>query len=185
MASWQIPTDYRGDSLEILARIEAAREGDTIPLRAQWISRLGAPFGANWSAYPASDLPLVWLLGQVARVTGVFAAANLALLLATVTAALSFYGCARWLRVRWEWAFASALLFAFTFQTFGRGLPHLFLVFSWTVPPALLTSGLVAGSRRLKFGSSSGLFCVITATVIGAGNPYTLFLFLQLLGWAV
>jgi phosphoglycerol transferase len=183
--SWRIPTDYRGDSLEILARIEAASEGDTIPLRAQWITRLGAPFGANWSAYPASDLLLVWVLGQIARGIGVFAAANLALLLATVSAAVAFYGCARWLRHRWEWAFAGALLFAFTFQTFSRGLPHLFLVFSWTVPLALLVCGLVAGSHRLRLKGWMGVFCLGTAAAIGAGNPYTLFLFLQLLGWAL
>lgn len=183
--SWAIPTDYRGDTLEILARIAAAAEGDTIPLQAQVISRLGAPFGANWSAYPSSDMLLVLLIGQVAKVTGVFAAANLALLLATVTAALSFYGCARWLRARWEWAFAGAMLFAFTFQTFHRGLPHLFLVFSWTVPPALLACGLVAASRRLRFASAGGAFCVATGVLIGIGNPYVLFLFLQLLGWAL
>jgi hypothetical protein len=183
--SWAIPTDYRGDTLEILARIAAAAEGDALPLQPQIISRLGAPFGANWSAYPSSDLLLVWLIGQLARVVGVFTAANIALLLATVTSAVAFYACTRWLRARWEWAFAGALLFAFTCQTFHRGLPHLFLVFSWTVPLALLTCGLVAASRRLQLPGWSGGFCVATAAVIGVGNPYILFLFLQLLGWAI
>ncbi|MEN9636540.1 MAG: hypothetical protein RL077_4944, partial [Verrucomicrobiota bacterium] len=185
LASWSVPTDYRGDSLEIFARIQAAAEGNTLPLQPQVISRLGAPFGANWSAYPTSDLPLVCALGWLARGVGVFAAANLALLLATVSAALAFYGCARWLRARWEWAFAGALLFAFTFQTFSRGLPHLFLVFAWTVPPALLACGFVATSRRLQLRSGSGMFCVAIAAVIGVSNPYTLFLFLQLLAWAL
>lgn len=185
LASWSVPTDYRGDSLEIFARIQAAAEGNTLPLQPQVISRLGAPFGANWNAYPTSDLPLVCALGWLARGVGVFAAANLALLLATVSAALAFYGCARWLRARWEWAFAGALLFAFTFQTFSRGLPHLFLVFAWTVPPALLACGLVATSRRLQLRSGSGMFCVAIAAVIGVSNPYTLFLFLQLLAWAL
>ena len=185
VASWTVPTEYSGDALEILARIAAAAEGDTAPLRPQVISRLGAPFGANWSAYPASDLPLVMVLGGLARVVGVFAAANLALLLATVSAALAFYGCARWLRARWEWAMAGGLLFAFTFQTFSRGLPHLFLLFAWTVPLALLCCGLVASSRRLRLRGASGLFCVGVALVIGVGNPYTLFLFVQLLGWAL
>jgi hypothetical protein len=184
-ASWSVPTEYDGDALEILARIAAAAEGDTKPLTPQVISRLGAPFGANWSAYPSSDLLLVWLLGQVARVIGVFAAANLALLLGTVTSALAFYGCTRWLRARWEWAFAGALLFAFTVQTFHRGLAHLFLLYSWTVPLALLACGLVAASRRLQLWGWSGGFCLATAAAIGVGNPYTLFLFLQLLGWAV
>ena len=183
--SWTIPTDYRGDTLEILARIAAAAEGDTLPLRPQIISRLGAPFGANWSAYPSSDLLLVWGIGQIARVVGVFTAANIALLLATVTSALAFYACARWLRVRWEWAFVGALLFAFTCQTFNRGLPHLFLVFSWTVPLALLASGIVAASRRLRMPGWTAGFCVATAAAIGVGNPYILFLFLQLLGWAL
>lgn len=184
-ASWAVPTDYSGDALEILARISAAQEGDTTPLQPQVVSRLGAPFGANWSAYPSSDLPLMVGLGWLARGIGVFAAANLALLLATVSAALAFYGCARWLRTRWEWAFAGALLFAFTFQTFSRGLPHLFLLFAWTVPLALLSCGLVASSRRLRLRGWSGAFCLGVALVIGVGNPYTLFLFLQLLGWAL
>ena len=185
LASWNVPTEYNGDTLEILARIAAAAEGDTKPLRPQIISRLGAPFGANWSAYPASDMLLVLLIGQIAKVVGVFTAANIALLLATVTSALAFYGCARWLRGRWEWAFAGALLFAFTFQTFHRGLSHLFLVFSWTVPMALLACGFVAESRRLQWWSWRGGFCVATAALIGVGNPYILFLFLQLLGWAM
>ena len=185
VASWTVPTDYSGDSLEILARIAAAAEGETGLLQSQTIGRLAAPFGANWSAYPSSDLPLVVLLGKLARVVGVFAAANLALLLATVSAALAFYGCARWLRTRWEWAFAGALLFAFTFQTFSRGLPHLFLVFAWTVPLALMCAGLVASSRRLRLRAWSGMFCLSVGLVIGVGNPYTLFLFLQLLGWGV
>jgi hypothetical protein len=184
-ASWTTPTEYGGDALEILARIQASAEGDTVPLRPQIISRLGAPFGANWSAYPSSDLLLVWLLGRLARWVGVFGAANLAMLGATVSAAVAFYGCARWLRARWEWAFAGALLFAFTFQTFSRGLPHLFLLFSWTVPVGLLAAGVIAASRRMCWRSWRGGFCVAAAVVIGIGNPYTLFLFLQLLGWAL
>ena len=184
-ASWSLPTIYGGDALEIYARIAAAAEGDAAPLHPQVISRLGAPHGANWNAYPSSDILLLWAIGQLAGLVGVFPAANAALLLANLTAALALYGCARWLRARWEWAFAAALLFAFTLQTFQRGISHLFLIFSWTVPLALLASGLVAGSRRLQPGRATGLFCVATAAAIGAGNPYVLFLFLQLMGWAL
>lgn len=35
VSSWNRPTDYRGDSLEILARIEAASEGDLAPFRVE------------------------------------------------------------------------------------------------------------------------------------------------------
>lgn len=184
-ARWTVPADYGGESLEMLARIKASSEGDLAPLRPQVMSRLGAPFGANWSAYPSSDLLLLWTLGQVARVTGVGVAANLALLLAVVSAAWSFYGCARWLRLRWEWAMAGALLFAFTFQSFNRGLPHLLLAFSWTVPLAILSCALVATSRRLRWRSLSGVGVLATSAVIGVSNPYALFLYLQLMGWAL
>lgn len=180
-----MPTDYRGDTLEILARIKAASEGDTVPLMPQVIKRLGAPFGADWSAYPSSDLLLLILLGRIARVVGVFAAANIGLLVATLSSALTFYGCARWLRTRWEWAFAGALLFAFTYQTFHRGLAHLFVVYSWTVPLILLSCGLVAASRRLQWRRGAGLFCLGTGAVVGVGNPYVLLLYFQLLGWAL
>lgn len=184
-AAWNVPSNYGGDALEILTRIEASAEGDTVPLHAQIIQRLGAPFGADWNAYPSSDLFLLWGLGRVARWIGVFPTANLAVLLATVTAALAFYGCARWLRARWEWSFVGALLFAFTYQTFHRGLPHLFIIYSWTVPPALVTCGIVAASRRVRPRNGAGLFCLLTAVAIGISNPYNLFLYCQLLGWAV
>lgn len=48
--------------MEIFARIQAAAGGNTVPMQPQVIARLGAPFGPNWSAYPTSDLPLVWAL---------------------------------------------------------------------------------------------------------------------------
>jgi hypothetical protein len=184
-ASWRVPTEFSGDALEILAHVQAATEGEAVPLRPQVISRLGAPFGANWSAYPTSDQPLLWAIGALARGIGIYPAVNLALLGATVSAALAFFGCARWLRVRWEWAAAGALIFAFTFQTFHRGLTHLLLTFSWTVPPALLCCALIAKSRRLRLLGGGGAFCLATALVLGVSNPYTLFMFLQLAAWAL
>ncbi len=184
-ASWNLPTDYSGDSFEVLARIRAAAEGDTVPLGSQVISRLGAPFGANWNAYPASDLPLIWLIGAATRVIGFYPAVNLALLLATVSSAVSFYYCARWLRWRWEWSMGAALVFAFTFQTFTRGLAHFTLVFSWTVPLALVSCALIAASRRVEMRRRGGLFCLFSAAVLGLSNPYNLFFYLQLLGWAL
>jgi hypothetical protein len=184
-AQWSVPAEYTGESLEILARIKAASEGDLAPLQPQVMSRLGAPFGANWSAYPSSDMLLVWTLGQVARVTGVAVAANLALLLAVLSAAWSFYACARWLRLQWEWAMAGALLFAFTFQTFNRGLQHLLIAFSWTVPLAILSVALVASSRRMHWRSKWGAVVLVSALGIGVSNPYLLFLYLQLMGLAL
>ncbi|MGH7947060.1 MAG: hypothetical protein ACREF9_18945, partial [Opitutaceae bacterium] len=183
--SWRIPTDYYTDAHEALARLKAASEGDVWPTRPQIISRLGAPFGANWNAYPAPDKPLMLVLGGLVHAVGLFAAANLGLMLAQVSAVLAFYLAARWLRYRWEWAAAGALLFGYTYHTFHRGLAHFSLVFTWTVPLGLVAVWLVAGSRRIEWRRPGALLCVLAAIALGSSNPYNLFFWLQLMGWAV
>ncbi len=183
--SWRIPTDYYVDAHETLARLKAASEGDVWPLRSQVISRLGAPFGAHWNAYPAPDKPLMLALGSLVHLLGLYATANLGYLLAQVTAALAFYFTARWLRCRWEWAAAGALLFAYTYHTFHRGLAHFSLIFTWTVPLGLAAVWLVAASHRLAWRRPAAIFCVLTAIALGSSNPYNLFFWLQLMAWAL
>ncbi len=184
-ASWRLPTSYSGDAHEILARLEAAAEGDIWPGKSQVISRLGAPFGAYWNGYPTPDKLLMIALGGLSRGVGLFLAANLGLLLAQVSAALAFYWVARWLRVRWEWAVAGALCFAYTYATFYRGLAHFSLLFSWTVPLGLWAVWLVARSRRLEWRRPGALGCLGAAVALGAHNPYNLYFWLQLMGWAL
>lgn len=184
-ADWAVPTDYAGDAHEVLARIKAAGEGETWPLRSQEIQRLGAPFGADWNAYPTPDKPLMLALGALAKGIGLFAAANFGLLLAQVSAALAFYLVARRLAVRWEWAWAGALWFAYTYHTFHRGLAHFSFVFTWTVPVGLLAVWLVAQSQRLRWYSGGAAVCGAAALGLGWGNPYLLLFWGQLLVWAL
>lgn len=185
VASWHLPTDYGGDSHEILARLQAASEGDILPATPQVMTRLGAPFGAHWNGYPTPDKLLMLALGGLAKLAGLFAAANAGLLLAQMSAAAAFYLVARWLRVRWEWALTGALLFAYSYSTFHRGLAHFSLIFTWTVPLGLLAVWLVAGSRRLEWRRPGALLCLGAAAALGAHNPYNLFFWLQLMGWAL
>jgi phosphoglycerol transferase len=124
-------------------------------------------------------------VGVLSKVVGLFAAANLALVFAQVAAALAFYLVARWLRVRPEWAVMGGLLFAYTYSTFYRGLAHFSLVFTWTVPVGLLAVWLVAGSRRLEWRRPGAFACLGAAVALGAHNPYNLFFWLQLMGWAL
>ncbi len=183
--SWAIPTDYYIDAHETLARLKAASEGNLVPLQPQVIDRLGAPFGAHWNSYPSPDKPLMLALGALVPVFGLFATANLGLMLAQVSSALAFYLVARWLRARWEWAAAGAVLFAFTYHTFHRGLSHFSLVFTWTIPLGLVAVLLIAGSRRLEWRRPGAALCLVLAVAFGASNPYNLFFWLQLLGWAL
>ncbi len=185
LASWQYPTDYYIDAHETLARLQAASEGELVPLRPQVIDRLGAPFGAHWNGYPTPDKPLMVALGGLVHLLGLYPAANLGLLLAQVSAALAFYFAARWLRCRWEWAAAGALLFAYTYHTFHRGLSHFSLIFIWTIPLGLLAVWLVSSSRRLQWDRPGALLCIGIAVAFGTSNPYNLFFWLQLMGWAV
>lgn len=178
---WRIPTDHVGDAHEMLARIKATAEGETWPLTPQVIDRLGAPFGAHWNAYPTPDKPLMLFLGGLANAIGLFAAANTGLLLAQLSAALAFYFTARWLRCRWEWAWAGALLFAYTYHTFHRGLAHFSLIFTWTVPLGLLAVWLVAQSKRLEWRSPGAAVCLGVALALGVSNPYYLLFWGQLL----
>lgn len=184
-ADWAVPLDYSGDAHEMLTRIKAASEGDTLPMARQVLRRLGAPWGAHWNAYPTPDKLLVIALGGLARFVGVPAAANLALLLATLSAAASFYFVARRLHAAWEWAGACAVLFAFTYSVFHRGLSHLLLVFTWTVPLGLLCCWYVARRKPLGWGSRQAWLCLLAAFSLGVSNPYNLFFWIQLLGWAL
>ncbi len=183
--SWRLPTDYIGDAHEMLARIKAASEGDTWPLTPQVIERLGAPFGAHWNAYPTPDKPLLLALGALAHAIGLFAAANAGLLLAQISASLAFYVTARWLRCRWEWAWAGALLFSYTYHAFHRGLAHFSFVFTWTVPLGLLAVWLVAQSKRLEWRSPGAWLCCGVGLAFGVSNPYNLLFWGQLLLWAL
>ncbi|MBL9189238.1 MAG: hypothetical protein JNK23_17280 [Opitutaceae bacterium] len=185
LEQWRLPTDYSGDAHEMLARIKAAAENDTSPWTPQRIDRLGAPFGAQWNGYPTPDKPLMWLLGELAAVCGLFAVANLGLLIAQLSAALAFYFTARWLRCRWEWAWVGALLFAYTYHSFQRGLAHFSFVFTWTVPLGLLAIWLVAQSRRLEWRSGGAVVCLGVALALGVSNPYNLLFWGQLLVWAL
>ena len=183
--SWHLPTQYSGDAHETLARLQAAAEGDTGLFKSQVIERLGAPFGAHWNAYPTPDKLLMSALGLLVPALGLYFTANLALVLAQISAAVAFYVAARWLRCRWEWACAGGLIFAYTYHTFHRGLAHFSLLFTWTVPLGLLAAWLVAGSHHLAWKSRGAGLCLVAATALGVSNPYNLFFWLQLMAWAV
>jgi phosphoglycerol transferase len=183
--TWTFPLKYRGDAVQVLGWIQAASEGDYLPFWSATVTRLGAPYQANWNDYPMYERVTIGLLGIVAKLFGLFAAANFGVLLGHLLSAISFYACCRFLKGSIIWSFVGALLFSFTYYHFFRGLQHLFLAFSFPVPWAILSCWLVASSKRLRLGNRLWWVCLITALCMGLGNPYNLNFYLQLLGLSI
>jgi hypothetical protein len=184
-STWGVPLQYTSDSLQVLGWIQGAADLDYLPFASKIIHRLGAPYPANWNDLPMYEEILTFVLGLAARWFGLMQASNLGLLMSYVPSALAFYGCCRMLRYARLWSFVGALLFAFTFYNWRRHLFHLFLSFSYVIPLALVTSWLVLASKRLRLGGREFWFCVITSFVMGLSNPYSLNVFLQLLGFSI
>lgn len=183
--AWAQPTAYSGDALEVLARMKAGAEGDLVPFAAQRVERLGAPFTADWSAYPMPERLQVFVLGQLARVTGVPFASNFGLMVSFALAAgVFFWAMRRWLRVATPWAVLGALLFAFNASVVQRGLAHFSFVMTWVVPLGLAACWLVARAAPVRRWSAEFWWCVAAGAALGAHNTYYLFFWLQLIGWA-
>lgn len=180
-AAWQIPAIYHGDGLQILGWIQAAAEGDYQVLGTSFISRLGAPFEANWNDYPMYEKPFCILLGYVARICGLYVAANIGMLFTHMSAAMGFYLAARWLRWNRWWSGVAAVVFALQYYLSFRGLGHLLLALPYALPFALLGSWLITRDRDIRHRSGNWWLCVVTGFVMGASNPYFLYIYLQLI----
>jgi phosphoglycerol transferase len=169
---WYTPPEYDIDALETLARIKLASEQGLSSLVTRIMPRLGAPFGADWSSYPMPDGPVFWLLGKLAKFFGLVATGHLAVLLAHLVNVLTFYFCSRTLGHRAPFAACAALLFAFSHYNLSRGLSHLSFMLSFTAPAVLLVSWLIGSSREFLRHRRWQVFCLATAAVTAAGNPY-------------
>lgn len=172
-SDWGRPQWLEGDPVEVYTRVKIAGEqpGHAL-LRFNHIARLGAPTGADWTAYPAPDRLVFVLTGLLGRVVGVIAAINLVAALILGLNAASFYLCARWLRYRVEWALAGALLFAFAAYNVRWGIT-LSLSQVFVIPPLLL---LCAHAARRGAAAGSNRSWIVLATLLalwlGWANPY-------------
>lgn len=170
---WTQPHWLEGDPLEVYARVKIASEQPWSSLISFIrIDRLGAPFGADWSAYPVPDKLVFFLTGRLALGLGLIAAVQVVSAVILSLNALSFFLCARWLRWRWEWAAAMALVFALSSYNVRWGIT-LSLGQSFTFPPLLLLCARAA--RRGAGGPLHRGWHVLAAALglwLGLGNPY-------------
>lgn len=180
-AAWKTPIAYDGDSLQILGWIKASSEGDYLPFHSKLTKRLGAPYTANWNDYAMYEEFLTFTLGRLTNWFDLFTASNLGIMGCYVTSVLSFYACSRLLRHRKEWALTFAVLFAFSYYNTFRGLPHLLLSYTFTVPLAVVSSWLVLASKRIQRGNFFWWFVLAAGVVLGFNNPYNLNMYFQLM----
>ena len=166
--------------LSLFATIKAASEGHVLPFVFNNVPELGAPHTADWNDYPLTEKPLVILTGWLARAIGVFAAANVALMLAQVLAAVSFYAAARLLGGAWLWAFSGAMVFAFARYAFAQGLHHLTVTYCWHVPLCLIVGIWMMRGVGIEFGTGRFRFALLVALITGAQNTYYTNMFAQL-----
>ncbi len=178
--NWSVPVDYSEDCPMELGWMYSAAEGDFIPFLSKTVHRLGAPYVANWNDWPVWGEELIFLHGLMARWFGLFVASNLAILLGYVTSALGFYAVCRLLKLRREWSFVGAVLFAFTYFHAYRNLHHLLHTYSYAVPFALLSAWLIGFSRGMGWRDWRPWLCLGTAAAMSITNPYNLNLFGQL-----
>jgi len=183
--SWQTPLDYlsdpqKGDVFENFAWIKAAGDGHMSPFFYSFIPELGAPHVANWDDFPLPEKPLLILTGWLAHAIGLFAAANMAVLLGQVLAALSFFAACRLLNGSWIWSFAGALVFAFSRYAFSHGLHHLEVLYYWHLPLCLVVCEWLFRGDGMKLGERRFVFALIVAFVTGIQHIYYTFIFVQL-----
>jgi hypothetical protein len=173
-----------GDEAYIYAAVKAVQDGEIGLFGSKHVHRLGAPFGANWNDFPSTEDFLYFLTGQLARVTGVIAAVDAAYLGAILLAAMSFYLVGRYMRWRWVFCFAGAVLYGWSYYMTHRSVSHFNLIFYWPCPFWLLVCWWTAGRGGIVFGEKKFWFSVAVVFFTAWNNPYYASMFLQLLGLA-
>jgi phosphoglycerol transferase len=182
--SWQTPLTYlsdpaKGDVIGFLAQFKAAEEGHLCPFLFTNVPELGAPYVANWDDFPIPEKMILWLTGLLARLVGLFAAANLFVMLGQMLAAVSFYAACRILGGGWILACAGGLVFAFSTYAFAHGLHHLPVLYYWHVPLCLVVCQWIFCEEGIKWGERRLVFALVVALITGLQNVYYTNMFVQ------
>jgi hypothetical protein len=168
---WAAPQWLEGDPLEVYARVKIAHEQpvDTL-FNLTKVDALGAPIRADWTGYPAPDRVIFVLTGRLAGLVGLIAAIQWMSAVILGLNAVSFYLCARWLRWRWEWAAALAMVFALCTYNVRWGITLSFSQ-TFTLPPLILVCALAA-RRGVALTRGWTMLAAGLGLWLGQGNPY-------------
>ena len=146
------------------ATLRANSAGDAAPFSWKTVSRLNAPFTANWTDWPSLDELHGLVLLLLANVFGVFGGLNAVLLLGHLLAAGTFYGVARAGGSARLWSFVGGLAYGLAPFMFAQSPHHSGVQWAWHVPLFTLVwrwvatdPGIEPWSRRFKEATGIGL----------------------------
>ena len=103
----------KSDIVAVYAWLKASSAGEAVPFAWKTVSRLNAPFTANWTDWPSLDELHGFALLILANLFGVFGGLNAALLLGHLLAAGAFYFVARVSGTSQLWSFVGGLAYGF------------------------------------------------------------------------
>jgi len=167
---WRIPLRYVHDDLLVFGLTKAHAEGAIGVFGTKIVPRLNAPFSANWNDFPITEDLMFGAIGSAARMLGVFAAANLAFLLASLLAGWAFYIAARWLSYVRIFCAVGAVAFALPSLLFQRGIGHLMLASFWYIPILLAALEKVRDERRSLPTAQWAAGGAVFAVLVGLGS---------------
>jgi len=177
--NFSIPTRYEADSHYILGMMKLAKDGDLGLFTHIETSSLGAPFRGQLNDFIEAERVIVWLGGQIARVTGLMPAANTMVLLSCVVASVSFYASARLWRISNLHSFVFAIIYAFLPQS-QRSLDHLGIAFSGLLPLQFYCCWYLATVQKVSWRSFRFKLTLAVGLLSGFLNIYWIFFFTQL-----
>jgi hypothetical protein len=163
----------------LYAEVKAAKEGHFAPFQFKTVPELGAPYEGNWSDFPLTEYFQYYVPGLLARVIGVFAAVNFAIMMEFVLAAVAFYTACRLSRCSWIWSFAGAVVFAFSRYVFAHGAQHITCTYCWHIPLCILVGRWIFMEKGIQFGEWRFVFALCVAYVTGVQSPYYTNMFAQ------
>ena len=194
LSDFRRPASYledpsKSDIMWVYASLKANTEGEASPMLWKTVSRLNAPFEANWTDWPSLDELHGLVLVLCARVFGVFGGLNVTLLLGHLLAAGTFFGVARLGGCSTLWSFVGGLAYGLSPYMFAQSPHHSGIEWAWHVPLFTLVwrwvatdPGIKLWSRGFKQATGIGLltgllnvyytniFCQLT--LLGAGIQY-------------
>jgi len=163
----------------VLGMMKLAEQGDLGLFSHIYTDTLGAPFRGQLNDFVQTERVIIWLGGQVARVTGLMPAANIILILSCLVAAFSFYSAARLWRVSRVVSWTLALAYAFLPHT-QRSISNIGIIFTGLLPLQFYVLWYIATVQQLSWRSPRFKLAFIVSLLTGALNIYWIFLFFQL-----